>query len=628
MDDILAHTTKYLPGTSVLRLKLTCCHLNLLISDKTLVKSLALDLHIQHKGACLEVLTRRFEVGLTRPWGDSPPMDLDRRCSRYLDLFRLCLKFGIDNEGSSMPILMHCSSLGRYERYVCQQPRWLECRGPIAIDDPLRVTAGAAVKMLLDYRNVRGWVDTFPIPIAGRQAANCGYLEVMKLLDTAFVLAQGRSMQTLVDAAYNGHTDVVEWLIQKGAMAMSTNRMQNVLTAAARGDHLKVVRLLLDVGTPVIGEGGWCPLDAAIEGKNLEILELLLRNGADIHIENDRPLRSGARCKDVGAVKMLIAYGADVHAQNEGALLEACRSGAAEMVKLLLEYGADMSVASGDLLRYSSSQEVIKALLDEGLSIRGNEGALLAACRRGAAKTVKLLLEYGADMSVANGDLLRYSSSEEVMKILLDEGLSIHEDDDAGLQGAAEDGDGPLVMFLLDRGATVTRDVLLSVSSPEMMRFLYKMAPISDEVTAAKLRAAQVGHTELELLIESRGKTIVYEIARKLDLERHGIRAEDGRSEEEWLEEAVWANDMRTVKLLLKWEVKVTRDTLLCARSPRMMRYLFSNSLVSESVVAEAKLWAAVVGHSDLEQVIECRGKNRVYEVASKLEGRFSHVLP
>jgi ankyrin repeat protein len=76
---------------------------------------------------------------------------------------------------------------------------------------------------------------------------------------------------------------------------------------------------------------------------------------------------------NVGAVKKLLKEGADIHDDNDNALRWACNNGHLEVVKLLLENGADVHADNDDSLRLAS--------------------------KRGYLKIVKLLIQHGADIN-------------------------------------------------------------------------------------------------------------------------------------------------------------------------------------------------------------------------------------
>jgi ankyrin repeat protein len=82
-------------------------------------------------------------------------------------------------------------------------------------------------------------------------------------------------------------------------------------------------------------------------------------------------------------------------------LMLACWYGHLEVVKLLVANGANIHANQNESLKmacYYGRLEIIKLLLERGASIDGNEGdnAVSCACYYGHLETVKLLVAHGA----------------------------------------------------------------------------------------------------------------------------------------------------------------------------------------------------------------------------------------
>ncbi|KAJ3299405.1 hypothetical protein HK104_009007 [Borealophlyctis nickersoniae] len=251
---------------------------------------------------------------------------------------------------------------------------------------------------------------------------------------------------------------------QTGGVGEEEGYMSQALGVAALNGHVGIVKFLLNAGAPVTGMD---LVRSAVTANNEAVLELLLEKGADVNA--NEPIIEAATLGQEGMVAMLIAYGADLHVHQECALRK--------------------------------------------------------ACEKGWVNIVKLLLKHGADVAVRNGQLLRDTCSVEVIAVLLDNGLSVHADNEAGLRGAVRNDSFKKAMFLLKRGAAVTSDILYATSNAKMMRLLFTHGRISEEVVAeAKSRAVVEQNLEMVRLIETRGRARVYEIASKLNFKRWGLR--------------------------------------------------------------------------------------------------------
>jgi ankyrin repeat protein len=197
-------------------------------------------------------------------------------------------------------------------------------------------------------------------------------------------------------------------------------------------------------------------------------------------------LVTAIRDADVHAVRKLIEDGADVNARDaEGntPLILASFYASPRCVALLLEMGADANAANQAgvtaLIRAATSYEKTRSLVEAGAEVRvrtadlGNTPLILAARRAGNSRTVKLLLERGANATerdhagispiisgAASGDL-------ETVRFLLDAGAKADDfpkssndlrvASNAGLRTplmwAAYNNDVRMVRLLLDHGA-------------------------------------------------------------------------------------------------------------------------------------------------------------------------------
>ena len=89
-------------------------------------------------------------------------------------------------------------------------------------------------------------------------------------------------------AAYNGHTDVVKLLLEKGAniKAMSSDTRATPLYCASHRGHVGMVRLLLEKGTnaeATTSDNGRAALHGTALYRQTAIVQLLLEKGANIH---------------------------------------------------------------------------------------------------------------------------------------------------------------------------------------------------------------------------------------------------------------------------------------------------------------------------------------------------------
>jgi ankyrin repeat protein len=214
---------------------------------------------------------------------------------------------------------------------------------------------------------------------------------------------------TLQLAAKKGYTDIVRFLVQKGANVNSPASQEEsgrtALQTAVENGHVEIVKILLDAeanmeakGYSVSGRGA---LQAAAQCGNIEMAKILLDRGANINMP------PAIMC-------------------GRTALQAASESGHLELVKLLVKEGAKMnskmSKASGrtpiQAAAESGHLEVVKFLLASGAQVneepcaKYGRTALQAAAEKGNLEMVRFLLENGADVNALASDTEGLSALE------------------------------------------------------------------------------------------------------------------------------------------------------------------------------------------------------------------------
>ena len=163
-------------------------------------------------------------------------------------------------------------------------------------------------------------------------------------------------------------------------------------TAIQKGDVARV-KTLISNNKELIhtkSDKGQTPLHLAVQNGKLEIVELLLSQGADINAkdsEGNTPLITALALRKADTAKYLLSKGADVrikNAQDEPAIIVALMHGMNELIEPILDHGQDVNER-----------------------FRGNFTTLLMAAFTGNKEVVKLLLDRGADVNAAaqEGDM-------------------------------------------------------------------------------------------------------------------------------------------------------------------------------------------------------------------------------
>ncbi|RWA04068.1 hypothetical protein EKO27_g11040 [Xylaria grammica] len=220
-------------------------------------------------------------------------------------------------------------------------------------------------------------------------------------------------------------------------------------------------------------------LAAAIYSGSLEIVQLLIDNGADINM----PIQTGRN----GSALILRDNGAHIdmplRAGDYGSALEAAVCGGSlEIIRLLIDNGADinMPLRNGDhgsalvAAIYEESLEIIRLLIDKGADVNilvepeDHNSPLVAAIYRESAEITRLLIDNGANVNIqiqnrGRGSALIaaiYGGSLEIIQLLIDNGAEINSPVQAGdfasaLVAAIYKANTGIVQLLIDRGGHI-----------------------------------------------------------------------------------------------------------------------------------------------------------------------------
>ena len=200
--------------------------------------------------------------------------------------------------------------------------------------------------------NAHGGCNLFPLPAALHKR----HFHVANLLYRygAVVDVQGDyDFTPLYAASYDGHVDIMRWLLNHGADANAFCSGFTPLIEAASEMHLEAVQVLLEHNADINlrNKYGDTPLNWILshngsEGKLVDMVRQLLEHGADPNICNDKhktPLHGALSHGSLEAARLLLSYGAKVDEKDGNGktpLQVAASKRLDEMTKLLVEYGA------------------------------------------------------------------------------------------------------------------------------------------------------------------------------------------------------------------------------------------------------------------------------------------------
>ena len=254
-------------------------------------------------------------------------------------------------------------------------------------------------------------------------------------------------------AVQEGHADVVQVLIDAGAdMEAKNSAGCSALLLAGFHGKLDVIKVLIKAGACVCvteNNGDTCLMLASLYRHTETVRTLLCMPEVDVNhakYNGSTSLHYAVLKKHTDVVQVLIAAGADVDANNSlgsTPLHCACEVGELDIVQMLLEAGAGVSLVDDKtntcliIAAYAGHTETVRYLVglkDVDVNYRGmtNFTALHVAVHEGHHNVLKVLIDAGADMEVANsrGTLALECACNRgdvvSVKMLVEAGANVH----------------------------------------------------------------------------------------------------------------------------------------------------------------------------------------------------------
>ncbi|XP_055906458.1 putative ankyrin repeat protein RF_0381 [Eupeodes corollae] len=271
----------------------------------------------------------------------------------------------------------------------------------------LLLTSGAKVNDPDGNNKRRKFLDT-PLHFA---ALN-GHLEIVEMLldKGANIHAKNQYGATPLQASiFRNKLDVVELLLKRGGAPLNEKKSNGItcLHRAVQKGSLRAVEMLLkykvnvNAVTRTYRRDGQTPLHFAAEKGNDRIVQLLLKNGADVEAKAKglTPVYFAALNRKAKVVKQLLEHGANVDAQDtmgKTILLLAVELGSLKMVEHILNHGPDLNnkwncIALTRAIFGAREQYkcIVEKLLEYGFTYEPDYKLLQEATEKGYTKIVE-----------------------------------------------------------------------------------------------------------------------------------------------------------------------------------------------------------------------------------------------
>ncbi|XP_063744832.1 ankyrin repeat and SOCS box protein 14 isoform X2 [Eleginops maclovinus] len=225
-------------------------------------------------------------------------------------------------------------------------------------------------------------------------AAQNGHLNVVEALlqKGANVSCESESGPVLFDAVGSGNPDIISLLLDHGAdpnQPLSSGHLP-IHRVAYHGHILALERLIPVTRLEAVKEGGMSPLHSAAAGGHAHCVEILLKAGYDpnfmLHTsvrrnyddERRSALYFAVSNNDLQCTRLLLEAGAMVNQDPINCLQLALRQGNYEMINTLLKFGANVNYYSRvntthfpSALQYALKDEVmLRMILNHGYDVK------------------------------------------------------------------------------------------------------------------------------------------------------------------------------------------------------------------------------------------------------------------
>ena len=317
----------------------------------------------------------------------------------------------------------------------------------------------------------------------------------------------------LINACKTGNLEKVKELIKYGFGLYTFNKYKSPLTIACKYNQINVLKLLIENGADINCDNRVGFVYACKNGYT-EIVELLINNGIDVKFDEYivRQIFQNGKCSSASVVnttygyikivKILIDNKNEIIPYMICILNEACRHGNMEIVQYLF----DKKIPMTDCNEFKQSIifacengniEIVKLLLQKLETINLNNikiDSFVIACKNGHLDIINFLIDDGIDINGYHSDtgctafeVACEAGHTDVVRLLINKGLNIHAVKNRGFLIACRYGRGRIMKLLLDYDINVREDNYFRYLSRDAYCYCVENSSLDEYIEAVKL---------------------------------------------------------------------------------------------------------------------------------------------
>lgn len=207
-------------------------------------------------------------------------------------------------------------------------------------------------------------VNSFDYSAVKAAAEWCSNVQMMKFL-LKTLKRRGNSLNIIdslvEDAAFTYNEDVLEYLLKIGADVHYNNDMALIFACTQKNGDTSM-NILLNRGANINARNGE-PLKTAVHYSFYDRVEYLISRGANVPLYGGEAMIAAAKTENVAIMQLLLDNGANIHTRDgDRSMHEAIKKGNIEMVRLLLSRGAAVTYETIGFAIMENKEDILALL--------------------------------------------------------------------------------------------------------------------------------------------------------------------------------------------------------------------------------------------------------------------------